>query len=162
MPRITHPATATAATAAALALAAALAPAAVRAAPADACALLTPAQVAAVIGGPVSAGEPIMPGDHKVCTWRGPPGGGFVTLMLQTAQQFDRARQQAGDLRGAVAVTPVAGLGDGAMYVGMGDNVGLVVKKGAAAFKVAVYQHTSLDRKQAAEKTLAANVLAGF
>jgi hypothetical protein len=143
---------------AAAALATALAPAA-HAAPSDACALLTPAQVGAALGAPVEAGKPITPTDHKVCTWAGGKAG-FVTLMLQTAQSFDAARRQAPDLAGAVSVTPVSGLGDGAMFVGMGDNTGLVVKKGAVSFKVAVYQHTTIDKKQAAEKILAAQALA--
>jgi len=130
------------------------------AAPADACALLTPAQVGAALGAPVEPGKPITPTDHNVCSWAGGKVG-YVTLMLQSAEKFDRARQQAPALAGAVAVTPVAGLGDGAMYVGMGDNVGLVVKKGGVSFKVAVYKHDApLDAKRAAEKTLAAAALA--
>lgn len=140
-------------------LAAALAPAA-HAAGGDACALLTPAQVGAALGSPVGAGSPITPTDHKVCTWRSnASGGGFVTLMLQSAQTFDRARQE-GNFGGAISVIPVAGLGQGAMYVGMGDNVGLVVKKAGVSFKVAVYKHTAIEAKKAAEKTLAADVLA--
>jgi hypothetical protein len=157
MSRLVPLATAPVALAAALLLAAG--PPAAAAPANDACALLTAAQVGAALGAPVEAGKPILPTDHKVCTWAGGKAG-YVTLMLQTAQQFDRARQQAPSLAGAVTVTSVAGLGDGAMFVGMGDNVGLVVKKGAAAFKVAVYQHTALDKKQAAEKTLAAQALA--
>ena len=142
---------------AAAGLAAALA-APTRAATSDACALLTAAQVGAALGAPVEAGKPITPTDHKVCTWAGGKAG-FVTLMLQTAASFDAAKRQAPDLKGAVSVTPVAGLGDGAMFVGMGDNTGLVVKKGALSFKVAVYQHTTIDKKQAAEKTLAVQAL---
>jgi hypothetical protein len=126
----------------------------------DACVLLTPAEVGAALGAPVSAGEPILPTDHKVCTWRASaPGGGFVTVSLQPAQTFDRARQQAPGLAGAVNVQSVGGLGEGAMYVGMGENVGLVVKKSGVAFKVAVYKHVGLDEKKAAEKTLAAKVV---
>lgn len=124
----------------------------------DACALLTTAQVSAALGAPVEAGKPILPTDHKVCTWAGGKAG-TVTLMLQTAAKFDAAKRQAPALAGAVAVTPVAGLGDGAMFVGMGDNTGLVVKKGGLSFKVAVYQHTTIDKKQAAEKALAAQAL---
>jgi hypothetical protein len=130
------------------------------AAPADACALLTPAQVGAALGAPVEAGKPITPTDHNVCSWAGGKVG-YVTLMLQSAEKFDRARQQAPAMAGAIGVTPVAGLGDGAMYIGLGDNVGLLVKKGAVSFKVAVYKHDApLDAKRAAEKTLAANALA--
>lgn len=144
---------------AAAALAAFLATAA-HAAGGDACALLTPAQVGAALGSPVGAGSPITPTDHKVCTWQATAsGGGFVTLMLQSAQTFDRARQE-GNLGGAISVIPVGGLGQGAMYVGMGDNVGLVVKKAGVSFKVAVYKHTAIEAKKAAEKTLAADILA--
>jgi len=138
--------------------AAVLAPAA-HAASDDACALLTPAQVGAALGAPVEPGKPITPTDHKVCTWAGGKAG-WVTLMLQSAAKFDAAKREAPALAGAVAVTSVSGLGDGAMFVGMGQNVGLVVKKGGVSFKVAVYQtNSTLDKKQAAEKVLAAEVI---
>ncbi len=132
-----------------------------RAASNDACALLTQAEVGAALGSAVKPGQPILPTDHKVCTWSATASGvGFVTVSFQTAQAFDRARQQAPALAGAVSVTPVAGLGEGAMYVGMGDNVGLVVKKAGISFKVAVYKRgASLDEKKAAEKTLAAKAV---
>ena len=140
-------------------LAVALVPAAAHAAASDACALLTPAQVGAALGAPVGAGEPVTPTDHKVCTWRATGGGAYVTLMLQPAEKFDRARQE-GNLGGALSVTPVGGLGEGAMYIALGDNVGLVVKKAGVSFKVAVYKHTTLEEKRAAEKALAAQVVA--
>jgi hypothetical protein len=132
-----------------------------RAASDDACTLLTQAEVSAALGSAVKPGEPILPTDHKVCTWNATASGvGFVTMSLQSAQSFDRARQQAPALAGAVNVTSVAGLGEGAMYVGVGDNVGLVVKKAGVSFKVAVYKHgASLDEKRAAEKTLAAKAV---
>ena len=145
-----------------LAAAAAVLAAPAHAAPSDACAVLTQAQVGAALGAPVEAGKPITPTDHKVCSWAGGKAG-FVTLMLQTADQFDRARQQAQTtaIGRAIPVTQVSGLGDGAMFVGLGDNVSLVVKKGAASFKVTVYKHgVPVDDKRAAEKTLAANALA--
>jgi hypothetical protein len=134
------------------------------AAPNDACALLTEAEVGAALGSAVKPGQPIMPTDHKVCTWSAAASGvGFVTLSFQTAEAFDRARQQAPALAGAVSVTSVPGLGEGAMYVGMGDNVGLVVKKAGISFKVAVYKRgASLDEKRAAEKTLAGKALGRF
>jgi hypothetical protein len=62
----------------------------------------------------------------------------------------------------AFPLTPVSGVGDAAFYLALGDNVGLIVKKGSGAFKVAVYQHGPVDKKQAAEKVLAGYVLAKF
>jgi hypothetical protein len=41
----------------------------------------------------------------------------------------------------------------------VGKNVGLIVKKGNVAFKVAVYDHSPLEKKQAMEKTLAQQVV---
>lgn len=40
----------------------------------------------------------------------------------------------------------------------MGSNVGLIVKKGNVAFKVAVYANLPIEKKQAMEKTLAQQV----
>jgi hypothetical protein len=39
----------------------------------------------------------------------------------------------------SLIITPVGGVGDDAYLLAVGDNVGLIVKKGNAAFKVAVY-----------------------
>jgi hypothetical protein len=39
------------------------------------------------------------------------------------------------------------------------DQVGLEVRKGGLAFKVAVYQHGPLGPKQAAERTLAGKIV---
>ena len=51
------------------------------------------------------------------------------------------------------------GLGEGAYLLPVGDQVGLMVKKGAVAFKVAVYQHGPIGPKEAAERTLAGKVV---
>ena len=41
----------------------------------------------------------------------------------------------------------------------MGSNVGLIVKKGTVAFKVAVYGDLPMGKKQAMQKTLAQQVV---
>jgi hypothetical protein len=41
----------------------------------------------------------------------------------------------------------------------VGSNVGLIVKKGSVAFKVAVYAHKPIEKKQAMEKALAQQVV---
>ena len=58
-----------------------------------------------------------------------------------------------------MVLTPVGGLGDDAYYLAVSDQVGLVVKKGGLAFKVAVYQHGPLGPKQTAERTLAGKIV---
>jgi hypothetical protein len=46
----------------------------------------------------------------------------------------------------------------GAYYLAVSDQVGLVVKKGGLAFKVAVYPHGPLGPKQTAERTLVGKI----
>ncbi len=62
----------------------------------------------------------------------------------------------------SIIITPVSGIGDDAYYLAVGDNVGLIVKKGNAAFKVAVYGQLPLEKKQAMEKTLAQQIVANL
>jgi hypothetical protein len=126
----------------------------------DACALLTGAQVSAGVSIPVKDGVPITPTDHKVCTWSAtkpvPKSTKLVTLMLQTSDWFDKGK--AAHLAGTVT-TPVTGVGDDAFYLALGENAGLIVKKGNVAFKVAVYADVPLADKEAMEKTLALQIV---
>ena len=135
---------------------AALAPPA-NAAPADdACSLLTQAQVGAGLGASVGAGSYVTPTFKKTCTWTVAGGAEYVTLMIEGLDAY-----QAGKLAPTqtIVVTPVSGVGDDAYYLAVGTNVGLIVKKGTVAFKVAVYGGVSLDKKEAMEKTLAAQAV---
>jgi hypothetical protein len=128
--------------------------------PGDACSYLTPAQVSAALGATVGAGVYVTPTFTKTCTWSITSGGGFVTLFLSDLEHFEAGRHP---LASGIIITPVSGLGDAAYYNAVGDNVGLVVKKGNVSFKVAAYIHDApLSRKQAVERTLAPQVLAGF
>jgi hypothetical protein len=140
-----------------------LIPAAVAAPAGDACALITPAQVGAALGVSVGAGSYVTPTYKRTCTWTATTsGGGYVTLLLQDVSGFEGGKRLA--LVGAknMSLTSISGVGDDAYYLAVGDQVGLIVKKGNAAFKVAVYAHIALDSKEAKEKTLALNVLAGL
>jgi len=134
---------------------------AANAAPADdACALLTPAQVAAGAGVPVNNGVPILPTDHKVCTWNAtkpvPKSTKFVTLLLENLNAFQAGKSSH---MAGIVITPVSGVGDDAYYLAVADNAGLIVKKGNLAFKVAVYADLPLAAKEAMEKTLALQIL---
>jgi hypothetical protein len=126
----------------------------------DACSLLTTAQVSAGLGVPVGAGTYITPTFKKTCTWAATPnGGGTVTLNLQSIEQYQGGRKLAAYGK-SVSSTSIAGVGDDAYYSGTDKLVSLVVRKGDAAFKVAVYAHLPVDRQQAVEKALALQVAA--
>jgi hypothetical protein len=125
----------------------------------DACSLLTAAEVGAALGGAAGAGEPITPTDHKVCTWKAADGKSWATLMLQPASAYDSGMRLASYSGGKLAPQSVAGLGEGAYFLPVGDQVGLMVKKGAVAFKVAVYQHGPVGPKETAEKALAGKIV---
>ena len=80
-----------------------------------------------------------------------------MTLMLQTLDAFQAGKSLQVK---TIVVTPVSGIGDDAYYLAVGPNVGLIVKKGSATFKVAVYaSDLTLEQKQAVEKTLALPVI---
>ena len=134
-------------------------PSANAAPPDDACALLTSAQVSAGARVPVNDGAPITPTDHKVCTWNAtkpvPKSTKFVTLMLQTADWFDKGK--AAHLPGTVITPEPESVRR--LYLALGENVGLMVKKGNVAFKVAVYADVPVADKQAMEKALALQIV---
>ena len=89
-------------------------------------------------------------------------GGGFVTLLLQDVGGFEGGKQLGQIASKNMSFTSISGVGDDAYYLAVGDQVGLIVKKGNAAFKVAVYAHISVESKEAKEKTLAQQVVAGL
>jgi hypothetical protein len=125
----------------------------------DACTLLTAADVGAALGTPAKAGQPITPTDHKVCTWKAADGDSWATLMLQPSAAFDGGLRLASYSNGSLKPARVAGLGEGAYFLPVGDQVGLMVKKGGTAFKIAVYQHGPIGPKEAAERALAGKVV---
>ena len=130
----------------------------------DACTLLTPAQVGAAVGVSVSDGTHVTPTFVRTCTWNASGNSSVraVTLYLQTAAAYDGGKRMAEQMsavgRGA-AVRP-ASVGEDGYYFVTGDQVGLLVKKGNASFKVAVYATLPVDRKEAMELTLAKDALA--
>ena len=127
----------------------------------DACTLLTAADVGAALNAPAGVGEPITPADHKLCTWRATDGHSWVTLLLQASQTFDSGKALYANAKGGngMLFTPVSGVGNDAFFLAVGDQVGLIVKKGGVAFKVAVYQHGPVGPKQMAERTLAGKIV---
>lgn len=139
--------------------AAAVTPSANAAPPDDACSLLTQAQVSAALGVSVGAGTYVTPTFKKTCTWNATTaGGGTVTLNLQSLAQYEAAKKSA-SYGNSVSATSIGGIGDEAYYFGVNAIVSLIAKKGSVAFKVAVYAHIPVEKRQAAEKTLALQVL---
>jgi hypothetical protein len=131
----------------------------------DACTLVTPAQVGAVVGGAVSDGTHVTPTFVKTCTWT--PSGKSkvvsVTLNLQTAAFHDGSKRQAtmaAAAGGKGTEMKPAGVGDDAYYFVTGDQAALFVKKGAVSFKVAVYAKLPVEEKEAMEIKLAKEVVA--
>jgi hypothetical protein len=130
----------------------------------DACTLLTPAEVGAAVGTSVSDGTHVTPTFVRTCTWNASGNSNVrsVTLYLQPAAAYDGGKRMAEQMtavsRGA-AVKP-ASVGEDGYYFVTGDQVGLLVKKGNASFKVAVYATLPVDRKEAMELTLAREALA--
>ena len=84
-----------------------------------------------------------------------------VTLYLQTAAAYDGGKQMAIRMaaasKGGAVVS--AGVGDDGYYFVTGSLVGLLVKKGGASFKVAVYAKLPVAKTEAMELTLAKKVL---
>jgi hypothetical protein len=132
-----------------------------QAAPGDACSLLTPAQIKSATGADVTAG---VAGSAKLCQWNASMAPtatvNFVTLVLQDPKFFESGKNMPAPANVPVRaiVTPVAGIGDDAYYVAVRDKVGLVVKKGSSAFKVAVYAKLPNEQKEAMEKSLATQI----
>jgi hypothetical protein len=138
---------------------AAIAPSANAAPPGDACSLLTAAQVSAALGFTVSAGTYVAPTFKRTCSWNATTdGGGIVTLNLQGLEQYESGKKLA-SLGKSVSATPISGVGDEAYYFGSDKLVGLIVKKGNAAFKITVYAHIPVEKQQAAEKDLALQIV---
>jgi len=130
----------------------------------DACKVLTPAQVGAAVGVPVTDGKHVTPTYVKTCTWNGSGSSKVraVTLYLQTAAAYDGGKRMASQMATAgkgASVIP-ASVGEDGYYFVAGDQVGLLVKKGSISFKVAVYATLPVDKKEAMELTLAKEALA--
>jgi hypothetical protein len=132
----------------------------------DACTVLTPAQVSAVVGVSVGPGQHVTPTFVKTCTWTAPGDTTIaaVTLYMQSAADYDGGKQMAGMMvasSGAAALKS-GGVGDDSYYFVAGTQVGLLVKKGSVSFKVAVYARLPVERKEAMELALAKAALAKF
>lgn len=128
--------------------------------PADACALLTPAQVGAALGGTSGPGKALATG---VCQWsqQGKPGDELLKLdiTLVTPDHYTRLKTVT-----TGKVTSVSGLGDEAFYSTLVQGkltlTTLNVKKGTAAVVIRVSGGTKpAEEYQTREKAIAVALL---
>ena len=149
-------------------VAAAAAPSATAAPPSDACPLLTPAEITAVVGVTVGAGAHMTPTYVKSCTWS-PSGGAtkdFTTLVLalEPAASYQSAKAMlqavAGSQgKGGITMTTASGIGDDAIYSSVANYTKLIVKKGDVVFQLVIYGSFPIEKKRDMEKALASKVI---
>ncbi len=147
---------------------AAAAPSATAAPPTDACPLLTPAEISAIVGVTVGAGSHMTPTSVKSCVWA-PPGGptkdfANVVLVLESAASWQSAKAMLQAVansqgKGGITMTPASGVGDDALYSSVGNYTKLIVKKGDVVFQVVIYSGIPIEKKRDMEKALASKVL---
>ncbi len=122
--------------------------------------LITPDQAAAAMGVPAAKiGSDLGPGVTS-CVWypTDTKAKKKVSVSIGTTKEFD-VLAQLPSMPGRSESTPVSGLGDAALQRTMGaGNTSLHVKKGSAAFTVIV-SGMPVSEAQAAEQTLAAQIL---
>jgi len=135
--------------------------------PADACSLLTPAQVSAALGVP-AAGKALGP---KACMWvqTGVKPGSprrRVDVLILIMQGYTQGYAVAKMPNAPTSATRVSGLGDDAYYLAMTSRhqaMELRVKKGNVAFAIRVHRSGTpftTDQIKAKEKALAQEILA--
>jgi hypothetical protein len=127
----------------------------------DACAFLAQAQVSAVLGVSMGAGQRVVPSSPRECGWA-EPGGPTITskrvvATISTVKAFTIGKTPVT----SITKTPVSGIGDDAYYVTAGGlGTTLNVKKGSAAFSISVKGSAfKVDQVKAMEKTLAQDIL---
>ncbi len=131
------------------------------AAPTDACTMLTPAQVSAILGVQVGAGSGLV---QHVCSWYASGTQKGATLIIYSPKRFDVIKQSMAGY--GPAKTSLGGVGDEALFGEIRDIAGTVlVKKGDFVYMVRVEgfpfeKNGSVPRKvEAMEKALAEMVL---
>ncbi len=126
--------------------------------PADACALLTAAQVSAALGVTAGEGKAVVP---SLCQWTAPGkdrGSERVAVTIGNAQKFAYAKTPVNSP--SIKKIPVSGVGDEAVFgTTAGQAASINVKKGDIYFAVSL-MGVPLDKAQAVATTLAKDILA--
>jgi hypothetical protein len=118
------------------------------AATADACKLVSAAEVGAALGGAVTVSQAISGATGSTCTWT-QARGLAVTLTIKPAKAFETGKK-------VMSPKPVAGIGDDGYQSTFGPTyTALSVRKGDRALDVAVRGGKDLGAAQAQEKAIA-------
>jgi len=138
------------------------------AAPTDACAILTPAEVSAILGVPVGPGEPMMPTVRTVCTFNETGSASRwvnAQIIITDAKTFARNKTPVEH----VIKAPEPGIGDEAYWSEYQQMVPqLYVRKGSAYFMIsartgspgsAAAGKNDTEGEKAATRKLAAAIL---
>ncbi len=104
----------------------------------DACEVLTPAEIGAVLGVSIDPGKHIPASAKVMCGWAqtGQTGEAATKLMLHFATQPYFQKEKAAS--GNVTVTPASGIGDEAFYVTSEFGTSLFVRKGDTAIDFSI------------------------
>jgi hypothetical protein len=122
----------------------------------DACSLLTPAELSAVVGVPMVTFP--FTGRTLGCWWMSHPTA-LINVHLGLFTFSKRIFEQQKHLAGQENVTDVSGFGDDAYYAQIGPETYLNVKKGDIEVQVAWSGTTDHQTVMDGEKTIAAQVL---
>lgn len=109
------------------------------AAPPDACALLTEAEVSTAIESKSLPGKRLVASSPRACIWSDDPNTAIsnrrVTLSIMPPAGFEMGKSSAG----RITIVPVTGIGDDAYYeIFKSDSPVLAVRKGSTAFVVRI------------------------
>jgi hypothetical protein len=126
---------------------------------ADACTLLSTAQVSTILGVAVDEGEHIVPNSLTSCGWMGPGGASIgskkMVLSLMNARSFEAGKTP---VKGVTEIT-ASGIGDEAYYISMPPfGTALSVRKGSAYFQLRIAGYPSAQVRKL-EKLLALALL---
>ena len=115
----------------------------------DACQVLTPAEITAVLAIPIDPGQHIPKTTTIMCGWpkTGVTGDSEVMLNLTTPAYFEKER----DPHPRITMTPAPGIGDDAYYITSEFGTSLVIKKGTSVISFAI-RDKSIPSAQLMEK----------
>jgi hypothetical protein len=115
----------------------------------DACQVLTPAEITAVLAMPIDPGQHIPKTTTIMCGWpkTGVTGDSEVMLNFTTPAYFEKER----DPHPRITMTPAPGVGDDAYYITTQFGTSLIIKKGASVISFTI-RDKSIPSAQLMEK----------
>jgi hypothetical protein len=109
----------------------------------DACAVLTPAEISAVIGVPIDPGNHNVASSIIMCSWSmtGATGETAVKVVLNFTK-LDYFQKEKTPTNPRVTVAPTTGIGDEAYYVTTEFGTSLFIRKGNTAIGFSIHDKT--------------------